>query len=65
MDRLKQIQNTMPDDAEILVRTAGKTKWFIHYILHNENHLLKESLFREYVDDLDNALNKVLEIINR
>lgn len=63
MDKLQYIQNIMPNENyRILVRTAGKDQWFVNY-LYSITEVKRKSIYRTYTDDLDKALNDVIDII--
>ncbi|HID0768023.1 TPA: hypothetical protein ACXDAZ_002552 [Clostridium botulinum] len=63
MDKLEKIQDVMPEDGEVLVRTYGKNKWFVHFMIvisETEN----KSIYKTYTDNLDYELDKIIAIIN-
>ena len=62
MISLETIQKIMPLNGEILVRTAGKKQWFIHYFI-NIDKAQHRTIYKEYTDDLEKELKKVQDII--
>jgi len=64
MNKIQQIQNIMPKDCEILVRTDGKNQFFIHYLRNNITEMQTESIYKAYTNDLDLELEKIISLIS-
>jgi hypothetical protein len=62
INKMEQIQNIMPVNGEILVRTEGKNQWFVHYFVV-KNECVRESIYKTYTENPEKELDKVLEII--
>lgn len=62
MISLETIQKIMPPNGEILVRTAGKKQWFVHYSI-NLSEACRQSIYKACTDDLEKELKKVENII--
>jgi len=62
IELLEHIQKTMPQNGEILVRTNGKSQWFVHYLI-NLSEVCRQSIYKVYTDNLTEELLKVINII--
>lgn len=62
IELLENIQKIMPPNGEILVRTAGKKQWFIHYMI-SLSETNRQSVYKVYTNDLEKELKKVQDII--
>lgn len=59
---LENIQKIMSPNGEILVRTADKNQWFVHYFLKLDESE-HQTIYRTYTDNLEKELEKVQDII--
>lgn len=62
IDLLEYIQQIMPKNGEILVRTNGKSQWFVHYLI-NLSKVCRQSIYKVYTENLTAELLKVISII--
>lgn len=71
---MKRIKDILKDKGILLVRTDESGKWFVHCWLldgtvrtQQQGNLITScagrSIYRKYVDDIEQALDDVIEII--